>query len=97
MVVEGFNYGYWRFLSFILCLSYHCLQLQLVKVLFSIMYFGAQSTKGPARGKSSCLVLCSQVALRQHSSVERALPLKPIVCFLGAVELTQLAALCASN
>ena len=61
------------------------------------MYFGAQSTKGPARGKCSRLVLCSQVAERQHSSVKRALPLKPIVCFSGAVELLQLSTRCVYN
>ena len=47
---------------FIYCLFYHYLQLQLVKVVFSVLYFGGQSTKAPAHGKISRLVLCSQVA-----------------------------------
>ena len=85
------------FQSFISSLFYPCLSLQIVRGVFSILYFGGQSTKAPAHGKISRLVLCSQVALGQHSSVERALPLKPIVSFSGVAELTRLSTLCAYN
>ena len=50
------------FLSFSLCLFYPLLVVEILMVVFSIMYFGGQSTKAPSHGKSSRLVLCSQVA-----------------------------------
>ena len=47
--------------------------------------------------KLSSRSLFTSCLLGQHSSVERALSLKPIVCFSGAMELLQLSTRCVYN
>ena len=49
------------------------------------------------RKEQSSRSLFTSCLLGQHSSVERALSLKPIVCFSGAVELLQLSTRCVYN
>jgi hypothetical protein len=57
----------------------------------SVMFFHrVKEPKRPAHGKNSRPYLCSGAALR-HPSVEKVLPAKPFIRFLGDADLPQLA------
>ena len=58
------------FQSFISSLFYPCLSLQIVRGVFSIMYFGGQSTKAPAHGKAlpSANFGCTRCKCKQAST-----------------------------
>ena len=105
-----FNFGVISFRGYVLIMGiedFQSLYLRSILPLFAvaiskgvIFYYVLWRPKYQSPGtrkEQSSRSLFTSCLLGQHSSVERALSLKPIVCFLGAVELTQLAALCASN
>ena len=66
--------------------------------LFLLCSFGGQKNEKPRHtGRSSRLLLCSKVALATFLSHFQPCHESLLVCFLGAAELSRLAALCASN
>jgi hypothetical protein len=55
-----------------------------------MFFHRVKEPKRPAHGKNSRPYLCSGAALR-HPSVEKVLPAKPFIRFLGDADLPQLA------
>ena len=60
--------------------------MQFARLLFLFSSFAGQKNQKPRHTERAVVSFFVHKLPRQHSSVERALPLKPVVCFSGTAE-----------